>query len=71
MIRTTRVPIRMSATPPTIRRGAPQLGADTADVLRSVGFSGDEVAELAADGVVGVLAEAGTPVVDRGVGVTA
>jgi crotonobetainyl-CoA:carnitine CoA-transferase CaiB-like acyl-CoA transferase len=71
VIRTTRVPIRMSATPPTIRRGAPRLGADTADVLRSVGFSADEVAGMAAAGVVGVLPGDGAPVDDRGVEVTA
>ena len=67
VIRTTRVPIRMSATPPSIRRGAPRLGADTVDVLQGVGFSSDEVAALAATGVVCVLAGAG----DRGVEVTA
>jgi crotonobetainyl-CoA:carnitine CoA-transferase CaiB-like acyl-CoA transferase len=71
VIRTTRVPIRMSATPPTIRRGAPQLGADTVDVLSAVGFTGDEVARLAADGVVGTRAEAGVPVSGRGAEVTA
>jgi crotonobetainyl-CoA:carnitine CoA-transferase CaiB-like acyl-CoA transferase len=71
VIRTTRVPIRMSATPPAIRRGAPQLGADTVDVLRGVGFDGAEVAALTADGVVGVLAEPGTPAGDRGVEMSA
>lgn len=62
VIRTTRVPIRMSATPPDIRRGAPALGADSADVLRAAGFADDEVAALAATGVVGL--PAGQPAVE-------
>lgn len=57
VIRTTRVPIRMSATPPAIRRGAPALGADSSDVLRAAGFSAAEVAALAANGVVGMPAD--------------
>ena len=43
-----------SATPVEPRLGVPLHGADTDDVLRSVGFGDDEIAELRAEGVVGV-----------------
>ncbi len=45
-------PIRMSATPPTYRTPPPPLGADTEVVLRGLGFSSKEIAELRAEGVV-------------------
>lgn len=57
-VRTTRVPIRMSATPPSIRRGAPGLGDDSLAVLREHGFGERELRTLVADGVLGVRAEA-------------
>jgi formyl-CoA transferase len=44
-------PIKMSATPPDVRRPAPLLGAHTKDVLLETGFSEDEIQRLIEDGV--------------------
>ncbi|MEO6398149.1 MAG: CoA transferase [Tepidiformaceae bacterium] len=46
-------PIRMSRTPTRIQASSPPLDADTDSILRELGFSGTEVAELRAAGVVG------------------
>jgi crotonobetainyl-CoA:carnitine CoA-transferase CaiB-like acyl-CoA transferase len=53
-VRTVRPPITMSATPPRITRGAPELGADTRDVLLGIGLSNAQINDLAEDGVVAV-----------------
>ncbi len=45
---------RFSDTPIELRLGVPLHGADTDGVLAAAGFSDDEIAELRADGVVGV-----------------
>ncbi len=55
-IRTARPPLELSATPPAIRRGAPQLGADTRALLVELGRTEAEINELVATGVVGVAA---------------
>ncbi len=47
--------VLMSRTPARVQRAAPALGEHTAEVLDSVGVSADEVAGLAADGVVTLL----------------
>jgi crotonobetainyl-CoA:carnitine CoA-transferase CaiB-like acyl-CoA transferase len=53
-VRTVRVPIVMSGTPTSIRRGAPRLGADTAEVLTDLlGYDEDRLHELADAGAVG------------------
>ena len=39
-------PIKLSATPPAVRRRAPQLGEHTEQVLREAGFQDAEIAEL-------------------------
>jgi len=39
-------PIKLSATPPAVRRRAPTLGEHTEDVLREAGFAEEEIAEL-------------------------
>ena len=39
-------PVQMSATPPTIRTGAPVAGADTDSVLAGLGFGTEEIAVL-------------------------
>ncbi len=44
---------RMSATPGGHRRNAPALGQDTTEVLREVGISEEQIAELRRRGVVG------------------
>lgn len=45
-------PFRLSERPWQLRRGAPTVGADTASVLGELGLSGEELAALAAAGVV-------------------
>jgi crotonobetainyl-CoA:carnitine CoA-transferase CaiB-like acyl-CoA transferase len=50
--RVVRPPIRMSATPPSMRRLAPGYGEHTDEVLGELGVSADEIAALRADGVV-------------------
>jgi len=43
---------KMSETPGTLRSPAPQLGADTEEVLREIGVTADQLAALKAKGVV-------------------
>ena len=45
-------PIRLSRTPGGIRSPAPELGADTDDILTSLGYEDDEIAAFHRDGVV-------------------
>ena len=44
--RTPGSPIKMSETPPDVRRRAPQLGEHTVDVLREAGFSAEDIAGI-------------------------
>lgn len=53
-VRTLRPPIRMSSTPTAIRRGAPQLGADTATILAELGYDDERLTALVDSGAVGV-----------------
>ena len=46
------IPVKLSATPGQIRRRAPALGEHSAEVLGESGFNADEIAELAAAGVI-------------------
>jgi crotonobetainyl-CoA:carnitine CoA-transferase CaiB-like acyl-CoA transferase len=53
-VRTLRPPLAMSATPLTIRRGAPPLGAHTAEVLaEKLGYDTTRINRLLASGAVG------------------
>jgi len=44
-------PVKMSATPPALRRAAPSLGQDTDAILRELGYAEREVAALREQGV--------------------
>jgi crotonobetainyl-CoA:carnitine CoA-transferase CaiB-like acyl-CoA transferase len=52
-VRNMRVSATWSKTPVETRRLAPMLGEQSAEVLAEVGFSADEIAQLARDGVIG------------------
>lgn len=51
-VRMTGFPIKFHATPLQLRRPAPELGAQGAEILAEAGYSADEVATLLADGVI-------------------
>ena len=52
-LRQTRPAARYSATPPELRRGAPRLGEHGDEILRELGLSRDEIADLRQREVVG------------------
>ena len=51
-LRTLGSPLKMSDTPPDVRRRAPLLGEHTEEVLVSAGFSADEIARLRETGAI-------------------
>lgn len=56
-LRQARAAATFSATPPSVRHGAPALGADTADVLREHGYAHDDIAALEATGALSTASE--------------
>ncbi len=52
-MRTPRPPIIFEGTPSSLRRHAPQAGANTGEVLAEIGINADELATLRAQGAVG------------------
>jgi crotonobetainyl-CoA:carnitine CoA-transferase CaiB-like acyl-CoA transferase len=52
-LRQSRAAARFSATPPSIRRGAPGLGEHTDQMLAEIGYSAAEIADLRAAGAFG------------------
>jgi crotonobetainyl-CoA:carnitine CoA-transferase CaiB-like acyl-CoA transferase len=52
VVKTTGVPVKLSATPGGVRVVPPELGADTDDVLTASGFAADEIAALRCAGVI-------------------
>ena len=51
-VRALSSPLRLSKTPPQIRRGAPVFGEHTAQVLGSLGYPAEDVSALQAAGAV-------------------
>ncbi|MGH9135589.1 MAG: CaiB/BaiF CoA transferase family protein [Acidimicrobiales bacterium] len=52
-VRTLRPPLQLSATPVSVHRGAPRLGADTRDVLTAVaGYDAERIDALVSSGAV-------------------
>lgn len=51
-IKTPGFPIRFSRTPSEIRYGAPRVGEHSDDILTSVGYSAEQIAQMAAAGVI-------------------
>lgn len=51
--RTVKIPIKMSETPPSIRRGAPGLGEHTEEVLEELGYSAEKITHLLRSGAAG------------------
>ncbi|MFO7854642.1 MAG: CoA transferase [Paracoccaceae bacterium] len=51
-VRMTGFPVKLSETPCTLRRPAPDLGAATEEVLAEAGYSPEEIAALRAEGAV-------------------
>ena len=52
LLLTTGVPVKLSASPGSVERLPPELGADTDTVLASYGFSAAEIAALRTAGAV-------------------
>jgi crotonobetainyl-CoA:carnitine CoA-transferase CaiB-like acyl-CoA transferase len=51
-VRTIGLPVKLSATPGGLRRGAPLLGEHTREILAERGFSAAEIDALVASGAV-------------------
>lgn len=45
-------PVRLSETPARVRRGAPELGQHTDEILHELGYRDDDVARLRTEGAV-------------------
>ena len=48
-----RFPAKLSKTPPTVRRRAPEMGEHTDEVLTSLGYSPEEITKMKAEGAIG------------------
>lgn len=51
-VRMTGFPVKLSATPCEIRRPAPRLGEQSAEILAEIGYSGDRISALRASGAI-------------------
>ncbi len=51
-VRAPGIPVRLSGTPPSVRRHPPLLGEHTDEVLADLGYGADEIAALRKDGAI-------------------
>jgi crotonobetainyl-CoA:carnitine CoA-transferase CaiB-like acyl-CoA transferase len=51
-VRAPGIPVRLSGTPPSVRRHPPLLGEHTDEVLADLGYGADEIAALRRDGAI-------------------
>ncbi|HEY7623524.1 MAG TPA: CoA transferase [Candidatus Limnocylindria bacterium] len=51
-VRAPGIPVRLSGTPPSVRRAPPELGEHTEEVLDEFGYSREEIAKLRAEGAI-------------------